>query len=145
VFTFDRMDAEVVQHVPVLHETWVLSFRGRLESILDEEDQVPFFMLPSLGSGSTLRGFSSFRFRDRHSLLLQAEFRWFPNRYGFDMALFVDSGKVTARRADLDLDGLKTDFGIGVRLHGPTFTPLRVELARSNERLKLVFSGSAAF
>ena len=31
----------------------------------------PYFMLPSLGSGSTLRAFSSWRFRDRNSLLLQ--------------------------------------------------------------------------
>lgn len=32
-------------------------------------------MLPSVGGGSSLRGFASWRFRDRNSLLLQAEWR----------------------------------------------------------------------
>ena len=36
---------------------------------------LPYFMMPSLGGGSDLRGFGSWRFRDRHSLLLQAEWR----------------------------------------------------------------------
>src|SRR6185503_7300569 len=30
-FSFDRFDAEMVQHIPILRENWVLSFRGRLE------------------------------------------------------------------------------------------------------------------
>jgi hypothetical protein len=144
-FSFDRLDGEIVQHVPLLREQFVISLRGRVQTILGDEDLVPYFMLPSLGSGSTLREFSSWRFRDRHSLLLQAEWRWIPNRYGMDMALFYDAGKVTSRRADLDLEGLKSDFGIGVRFHGPAVTPVRIELARSNERLRLVFGGSAAF
>ena len=36
----------------------------------DDDDQVPYFLLPALGSGSTLRGYSSWRFRDRHSRAL---------------------------------------------------------------------------
>ena len=123
----------------------MISLRGRVETILNEDDQVPYFLLPSLGSGSTLRGFSSWRFRDRHGLLLQSELRWFPNRTGLDVAVFYDAGKVTARRSDLDLEGLKSDFGIGVRFHGPATTPIRVELARSNEGLRVVFASSAAF
>ena len=101
-------------------------------------------MLPALGGGSSLRGFASWRFRDRHSLLLQAEWRVLVNNF-FDMALFYDAGKVTARRADLTLEDLKNDFGIGFRLHGPAATPLRIELAKSNEGLVIVFSSKASF
>jgi outer membrane protein assembly factor BamA len=101
-------------------------------------------MLPAVGGGLSLRGFSSWRFRDRHSLLLQAEWRILVNRF-FDTALFVDAGKVTARTSDLDLDGLKQDYGIGFRLHGPTATPIRIELAKSNEGLTLVFAAHAPF
>ena len=75
-------------------------------------------MLPALGGGSSLRGFTSWRFRDRHSLLLQAEWRVLVNSF-FDTAIFYDAGKVTARRSDLDFKDLKTDFGIGFRMHGP--------------------------
>ena len=58
---------------------------------------MPYFLLPSLGSGSTLRGYSSWRFRDRHSLLVSGEWRWIPNRMGLDMALFYDAGMVANR------------------------------------------------
>ena len=61
------------------------------------------------------------------------------------MALFYDAGKVVARRGDLDLDGLKKDYGLGFRFHGPAATPLRIEIARSNEGMALVFSSKAAF
>ena len=144
-YSFDRIDADIVQHVPILRENWVLSLRGQVQSTLEDGDAVPYFLLPSLGSGSTLRAYGSWRFRDRHSLLMSAEWRWIPNRLGLDMALFYDAGKVTHRRRDLDLDGLKRSVGVGVRFHGPSVTPLRVELAKGSEGLHLVFAGNAAF
>jgi hypothetical protein len=61
------------------------------------------------------------------------------------MAIFYDMGKVADRRGDLDLRGLKSNVGIGVRFHGLATTPLRIELARGNEGLNLVFSGRAIF
>jgi outer membrane translocation and assembly module TamA len=76
---------------------------------------------------------------------MSAEFRWIPNPFGFDMALFYDAGKVTSRRRDLNLKGLKSDVGIGARFHGPFSTPLRVELAVGNEGWKLVLSANAVF
>ena len=42
-----------------------------------------------------LRGYSSRRFRDQNSLLLQAEWRIMVNRY-LDLAFFYDTGKVAA-------------------------------------------------
>ena len=134
-FSFRSLEAEVRQLVPILGANWVISLRG-LATVTDLDDTsvVPFFMLPSLGGGSSLRGFGSWRFRDRHSLLLQAEWRVLANRF-LDMALFYDAGKVAARRADLDFTGLKNDFGIGFRFHSLTATPLRIELAKSNEGL----------
>jgi outer membrane translocation and assembly module TamA len=123
----------------------VLSFHGRVESAIDKDDQqTPFFMLPALGGGSSLRGYDSWRFRDRHSLLLQAEWRIMVNRY-IDLAFFYDTGKVTPRRSDLDLTALKNDGGVGVRFHGPFATPLRIELAKSRDGLALVFAASPAF
>ena len=144
-YTFDGLQAEVVQHLPILRENWVVSLHGVARTTLDDGDTVPYFLLPSLGSGSTLRGYSSWRFRDRHSLLLSGEWRWIPNRMFLDMAIFYDAGKVTSRLEDINFDGLKQDVGIGFRIHGPLTTPLRIELARGSEGLNLVFSGAAAF
>jgi Omp85 superfamily domain len=143
--TFGFLRAEVVQHVPMLRETWVLSLRGGAESIVRESDVVPYFLMPTLGGGSDLRGYATHRFRDRHSLILSSEARWFPNRLGLDTALFADAGKVASSRTGLTLHDLKFDYGIGVRFHTLTITALRIDLARSNEGLRLVFAGSAAF
>lgn len=144
-FGFGQVDYDAIQHLPILRETWVLSLHGRVESTIDKTgEDIPFFMLPALGGGSTLRGFASWRFRDRHSLLMQADWRVMANRF-MDMALFYDAGKVANRTSDLDFDGLKSDYGIGFRLHGPMTTPIRIELAKSNEGLAIVFSSKAAF
>lgn len=144
-FGFQQVDYEVIQHLPILREAWVISLHGLAETTSRKSDQeIPFFMLPSVGSGSTLRAFSSRRFRDRNSLLLQAEWRIMVNRY-LDTAVFYDAGKVASRTSDLDFNGLKSNFGFGVRLHGPFATPIRIELAKGNEGLNLVFSSSAVF
>lgn len=144
-FDFNRLDGEVVQHIPILRETWVLSVRGRVQTTLGGGNDTPYFLLPYLGGGSTLRGYKSRRFRDKNSLLTQAEFRWIPNRLGMDLAIFYDAGKVASRPQDLDFTGMAHDWGIGVRLHSPTVTPIRLELAHGSEGWHMVFGGSAAF
>ena len=144
-YSFDRLDAEVVQHIPILRENWVISLRGRLETTLDDDDQIPYFMLPALGSGSTLRGYSSWRFRDRHAMLLSGEWRWIVSRMALDMAFFYDTGMVAPRLDAITLGSFVSNYGVGARFHGPTRTPLRIELARGREGTQLVFAASAAF
>jgi hypothetical protein len=144
-YGFTRTDYELIQHLPVWREAWVFSFRAAASTTATKSgEQIPFFMLPAIGGGSSLRGFSSWRFRDRNSLELQGEWRVIVNRY-VDLALFYDTGKVTASSRDLNLDALKNDYGVGFRFHGPLATPLRVELARGNEGISFIFSASPAF
>lgn len=144
-FGFWQADVEAIQHIPLVREAWVLSFHGLVETTyLKTDQQVPFFMLPSLGGGSNLRAFASWRFRDRNSMLLQAEWRVMVNRF-VDMAVFADAGKVTAHRSDLNLDNLKMDGGLGFRFHGPLATPFRLDLAKGNEGFAIVFGASAVF
>ena len=144
-YSFDRLDAEIVQHIPILRETWIVSLHGQLQTTLDDDDAVPYFLLPSLGGGSSLRGYSGWRFRDRTGLVMSGEFRWIPNRLGLDMALFYDTGKVTPRFDDLSFKGLASNVGVGIRFHGPISTPLRIDIAKGREGIHLVFGGSAAF
>jgi hypothetical protein len=142
---FRQIDYQAVQHIPIAHDAWVLSLRGEVSTTYTTGDnEVPFFMLPALGGGSSLRGFSSWRFRDRNSILLSAEWRVLVSNF-VDTAIFVDAGKVVADRGAIDLDNLKSDFGIGFRIHGPAATPLRIDFAKSNEGLVIVFSSKAAF
>jgi hypothetical protein len=144
-FGFRQLDYEVIQHFPILREAWVVSLHGLAQTTFTKSDQrIPFFMLPAIGSGSTLRGFTSQRFRDQNSLLLQAEWRIMVNRF-LDTAVFYDAGKVAARRSDLNFEGLKTDVGFGARFHGPFATPLRIEVAHGKEGLTFIFVTHPAF
>jgi surface antigen Omp85-like protein len=142
---FREVDYEALHHFPILREAWVISLRGLVQTTHTKEGQeIPFFMLPSLGGGHNLRGYESHRFRDRDSLLLQAEWRIMVNRF-IDTAFFLDTGMVAPRTRDLGLDGLTNDYGFGVRFHSPFATMLRIEVAHSSEGYKLVFASSSPF
>ncbi len=144
-YSFRTLEYQAVQHVPIGPDAWVLSLRADVTTTAAADgSEVPYFMMPALGGGHTLRGFSSFRFRDRHTLLVGAEWRVLANRF-LDMALFYDAGKAVSSTRHLDLQGLKSDYGVGFRFHAPQNTALRVEVAHSNEGLKLVFATSAVF
>ena len=144
-FGFREVTYEAIQHFPILRESWVISLRGLADTTYTRDGQdIPYFLLPHLGGGSTLRGFDSWRFRDRNRLLLQAEWRIMVNRF-MDTAVFYDAGKVAARPSDLDFDNMQHDYGFGARFHTPFFTALRVEVARSNEQTRLVVSTSPVF
>ena len=144
-FGFTQVDYTAIQHVPILRDVWVLSLRGEVQTTqLKDGQTIPFYMLPALGGGSSLRGFASWRFRDRHSMLLSADWRVLANHF-LDVAVFYDAGKVVSATSELNLEGLKTDFGVGIRMHGPMSTPVRIDVAKGNEGLQLVFSAKAAF
>ncbi len=144
-YGFDQVDYEAIQHIPILREAWVIALHAYAQTTYDKGgEQIPFFMMPSFSGGSDLRAFASWRLRDLNSLLLQGEWRANANRF-LEMALFYDAGKVAANRSDLFSSGMKTDYGIGLRFHGPITTPLRIELAHGSEGFVLNFSASQVF
>lgn len=140
-FSFRRLDGVAEQYIPILHGNWVI-YLGLRASTTDASDGnvVPFFLMPYLG-GNSLRGFRNYRFRDRHSILFTAEYRWYVQEF-VDMALFYDAGKVTAERSQLDFDDLKSSVGAGIRFHGPQTTAVRLEVAHSGEGWRLIFGFS---
>ena len=132
--------------MPVLHANWVFAFRALVSTTTtDEGDRVPYFLMPDLGGSNELRGYPSWRFRDRHRMLLTGEYRWTAGNF-VDMALFLDAGKVVPEREDLTLSDLNTSYGIGVRFHTPLATVLRVELAKTQtDGIGLVFAVGPSF
>ena len=144
-FGFSEVQYEAIQHIPILREAWVLSFRGRVTTSQAKANQrVPFFMTPSLGSGSTLRAYPTRRFRGEDTLLLQAEWRIMVNRF-MDTAFFYDAGKAVQDEGDIDLNNLKSDVGFGARFHGPFRTLLRMDVAKGTEGWRLVTSVGPVF
>jgi hypothetical protein len=128
---FDRVTIDLRQFVPLLHENWVLAGQVRAELTADAHD-TPFFLLPHLGGGSSLRGYSRYRFIDRQALLLRGELRWMASQ-ALDLAVFIDEGTVAPTVERLRRSQFARGWGVGGRFHGNRFTALRIELARGPE------------
>ena len=143
--SFRRMDAEVQRFVPILRENWIIALRA-LASTTDTRsgESVPYFLMPSLGGNHFLRGYSTWRFRDRNRMLFSGEYRWTAGPL-VDMALFMDAGKVAGGTADMNFRGLKTSQGVDLTLHTPSATLTRIEVAHSREGLSIGFSFSPSF
>ena len=142
---FQRVDAEAQRFIPLLHESRVIALRAAASTTFTDGGQdVPYFLMPDLGGHQALRGYSSFRFRDRSSLLLTGEYRWSAGPL-VDMALFADAGTVAPRLNAVSLRDLHTSYGIGFTVHTPSTTFTRIELARSREGLGLLVSFGPSF
>jgi hypothetical protein len=128
---FERTEIDLRQFVPVLHENWIVALQARADLTASGAGiEVPFFMLPSLGGRDSLPGFDNDRFTDRNALLLRGELRWTAAPV-VDMAVFVDSGTVSSTVGGLNLRSLEHSWGLGARIHGDTYTALRLQIARS--------------
>jgi hypothetical protein len=145
-YSYRSLEAEVLQLIPLMRANWVIALRG-LTTItdIDDTEAIPYFMQPALGGGKTLRGYPDFRFRDRHRMVMNAELRWTPARF-LDMAVFYDTGKVAARKGDINFEDLEDSYGIGMRFIGLKGYAFRVEVAHSREhQARLLVSAGGAF
>lgn len=113
--TFDRLDADLRQYVSPFYGQRTLALRA-FASLSDPRagQEVPLYLQPTLGGGSSLRGFPHHRFRDRNVLLLQVEYRWDVWPF-LQAALFYDAGTVASRPESLRLAALEHDYGLGLR------------------------------
>lgn len=145
-YSFLSQEYEVVQQLPLVKEQFVLAFRGlaTLARPATPADEIPVYLAPYLGSGSTLRGYANRRFTDNNRVLLTAEYRWRPSRY-IDMAVFYDTGQVAHDQSDFRSARFESAWGLGARFHGPNFNALRIEVARGREGIRLIFAGSQPF
>jgi hypothetical protein len=135
-FSFRRYELEAAQFVPLADRRIVLAFRGwAVGSDTDPGQTVPFYLMPSLGGGNTLRAYTDYRFHDRNLLVMNAESR-FALFAHLDVAAFVDAGNVAARFADLNLD--KRAYGVGLRMHTGTATFARLDVAHGSDGWRFV-------
>lgn len=146
-FSFQSFQLEALQYLPVLKERWTLALRawGAFTNNNASAGQVvPFYLMPSTGGRSTVRGFRDYRFHGPQMELFSAESRWAIFEH-LDAALFVDAGRVADRVADLGFSGLKPSVGAGVRFHTSSDTVARLEVARSQEGWMLIFKTNEPF
>ena len=143
--SFSRTDVELQQFLPIRRESSVIALRAFASSTSTAPgESVPYILLPDLGGSHSLRGYSTWRFRDRNRVHLTGEYRWKAGHF-VDMALFLDAGQVARRLSDIDVKDFKTSYGVGMSFHTPISTVTRVELARTSEGMGLMFSFSPSF
>ena len=128
-FDFKRFDMVLTQYVPVgAARRHVLTGRLGTSYVNNETgERVPFYFLPYVGGVDTIRGFREFRFKDENALWVTAEYRWMPITW-VSLATFVDAGEVTPDWRNVDFRGMKTGYGVGVRVHSEKQTFARLDV-----------------
>jgi hypothetical protein len=132
-YGFRNVTVDAQHYVPLPNRYRVVALRAAVVMTdAGAGQQVPFYYQPTLGGSQQLRGFREFRFRDQNSLVMSAEYRWEAS-WMLDAAVFVDAGKVTASRSDLNLRDLAASYGVGLRVHSNSAFVARLDLAFSRE------------
>jgi hypothetical protein len=133
---FHRWETEVQQRLPGLRAGQRLTLHGFVAATNTGAD-VPYYMLYTLGGAgglksfrpdllgtdgtrATLRGFRSYRFRDRNIVLMQAEYRIPVHKY-VHTTVFIDAGQVAPRTSELFRQlRANTGFSVGFVRNGRT-------------------------
>ena len=76
-YSFNRWEVDLQQYVPIFTPSRLIALRANAVGVVPDAGQdVPFYLQPTLGGSHSIRGYPHQRFRDRNSLLLQAEYRF---------------------------------------------------------------------
>ncbi len=130
---------------PVVAERVITVTRGLCEWV--EGQAWPFFELSALGGETTLRGFGQQRFLDRGRILFNVEERlrlftvtYHEVRTAFELALFLEAGRVFHTVPELSFRHVQTVGGVGVRLVVFSQLVAKIDVGFGSEGVA-VFSG----
>lgn len=144
-YGFRRLDIDLQQYIGFLNRTRVIALRAKTTlTDTDRDGQIPFYLQPILGGSDDLRGYRPFRFSDRNSMILNAEYRW-EIFSGLDGAIFADAGKVFPRRGFLNFRDLESSVGFGLRFNARNATAVRADVGFSHEGFQVWFKFNDAF
>jgi hypothetical protein len=146
-----RYAAEASGHVPLGSDWHILSAKAGVDVVEpdSDEDIIPFPYLPALGGSQTLRGFSSWRWRDRAAAYATAEFRWRiwlehareeDQAGALETALFYDVGQVGPELGDLKFEDREVSYGLILRFYVVGGHLMTAGVGRSDEATRFVFT-----
>jgi outer membrane protein assembly factor BamA len=122
----------------------------------DTMGNLPFWALPSLGGGNTLRGFIANRWTGESAWHAAVEYRFWviPRGFAFTdtirverlgMAFFGESGSVDDHLGDLLRAKVRFSYGVGFRASFERTALLRADLGFSNEGLNVTANFGLSF
>jgi hypothetical protein len=128
-FDFRRFDMRLVQFVPLApNRQHVLSGTVGTSYVNNAVGhRVPFYFLAYVGGMDTIRSFREFRFKDENALWLSAEYKWRPRR-SLSLSVFADAGEARADWEDVDLQHMRTGYGVGFGFHSSSQTLARIDV-----------------
>ena len=143
-YNFRRMDISGSHFVP-LRRNFVVALRLALSYANNAPgDRIPFFLMPYVGGGDSIRSFREFRFRDENAGVFNAEIRHKVHSM-VHIAGFVDLGKVAEDWQDINPTHLKHAYGVGVRGGTDDRTYVRLDIARGDDGTRVFFKFSPSF
>ncbi len=132
-FNFNRVDLTAMHVIPIFDKKRGIALHA-MASRSDPagDSRVPFYLMPTVGGPSSLRGLNDFRLRDAAAVTLNAEYRW-EAFSGLDLALFVDAGDVGPTWRSIIGSKLRTSWGGGFRFNTNRRVFMRVDIAGGRE------------
>jgi len=144
-FNFRILDGLIEQYWPYANRTRVFALRLHGTYAFAAEDQdVPFYLQPTLGGNDDLRGFQRYRFYANNRFYVNFEHRWYAFS-GMDVALFVDAGKVSNNARLLYTEDMRVNAGIGFRFKLAETVIMRIDQAYGNEGYRFMWTFSNIF
>jgi hypothetical protein len=109
-----------------------------------DQRTIPYDLQASLGGSSSLRSYSSYRFRGNHIAHLSVESRWAVHRR-LALVPFLDVGRVWSPPVDQGPTGFIASYGIGVRVQHEGKTVGRLDVARGREGVRVSLGVESPF
>jgi hypothetical protein len=133
--TFSQYILEGQQLVPFGGDRGVIDLSG--VAWVSRGRDVPFYLMPWLGGGDYLRGYRTYRFRDRDAITGSVEGRWRVHPI-VDALAFVDVGAVGPSLGAIRFGEMRPTQGIGVSVRTDKSQLVSASLAHSREGFAFV-------
>jgi len=142
-YTHRQLELDGQQFLPYFNQQRVVALfvKARFAYTGRDDRVVPFYLLPQLGGNFDLRGFNPYRFADSNAFMAAVEHRWYAFS-GLEMALFLDAGKTVPEKGRINFSELNYSGGIGLRARVRGAVVLRMDVARSREGFRWIWSMS---
>ncbi len=143
-YDFRRLDLVGSQFVSLTPKSVVALRLGLSYANNAPGDRVPFYLMPYVGGGDTVRAFREFRFRDENAGVFNVELRRKVHPMAH-VAAFVDFGKVAHDWQDINPMHVKRAYGFGLRAGNDDRLYLRFDVAYGDDGTRVFLKFTPAF
>ncbi len=129
-----RLDLDARRYIALPKLTnHVLAVRS-VVSLSRTDGDAPFYLMPRVGGGTSLRGYDTSRFTDNHAFVLSGEYRWLALR-NLQLVAFADAGQVAPSVSSFAFEEFHRSVGGGIRYRFKDAV-IRMDVARGKEGVR---------